>query len=202
MKRILESNQRLTALKLFTQFATKVSPAITSDEIMALESQLHLDHFPKGDHFCRQGDTFSQLGLLISGLICSQYEREDGKVHVKRFIRPGQPTGAYPTAVSGKVSYSLVALEDTMILHFDYKVLVDLYEKSHDWEKLGRTLLEKEVILRNQREYQLFIYSATQRYEAFLQEHPGLENQIPQYLIASYLGITPVALSRIRSKRS
>ncbi|MCP4400288.1 MAG: Crp/Fnr family transcriptional regulator, partial [bacterium] len=50
------------------------------------------------------------------------------------------------------------------------------------------------------REIRLVLTNAEERYKHFQQEHPGLESKIPQYHIASYLGITPVALSRIRSK--
>ena len=50
------------------------------------------------------------------------------------------------------------------------------------------------------REIQIVLNNATERYEFFRQEHPGLENKIPQYHIASYLGVTPIQLSRIRAK--
>ncbi|MNL75244.1 hypothetical protein D3C87_2010170 [compost metagenome] len=66
-----------------------------------------------------------------------------------------------------------------------------------------RNSVERLYIRKEERERELLFLSALQRYEAFLVKYPGLENRIPQYHIASYLGISPVSLSRmLRPKRA
>jgi hypothetical protein len=63
---------------------------------------------------------------------------------------------------------------------------------------MGRLSAEKLYIEKEQREWQFLLGDAKSRYENFVQENRGLIDRIPQYLIASYIGISPVSLSRIR----
>lgn len=74
-----------------------------------------------------------------------------------------------------------------------------LYKRHRCWETLGRKLAEGLYIKKEMKERLLLMNTAEERYLQFLKEFPGLEKRVPQYHIASYLGITPVSLSRIRS---
>jgi len=65
---------------------------------------------------------------------------------------------------------------------------------------LGRILAEQHFILKEQREAALLLDDAETRYRQFLSDYPGLDKRIAQYHIASYIGVTPVTLSRIRKK--
>ena len=70
------------------------------------------------------------------------------------------------------------------------------------WERLGRLLTEQLYIKKEQREAEFLLDDAPTRYRNFQKQYPGLEDRLPQYHVASYLGITPVALSRIRNAES
>jgi CRP-like cAMP-binding protein len=63
----------------------------------------------------------------------------------------------------------------------------------------GNVIVERELEYKTQREILLLTKNAEERYKTFREMYPGLENYISQYHIASYLGITPVSLSRIRN---
>jgi CRP-like cAMP-binding protein len=76
-----------------------------------------------------------------------------------------------------------------------------LYDQFEGLERIARKLAENYFMVKEQREIELVLLDASQRYRLFQQEYPGLENRIPQYHIASYLGITPTQLSRIRAKK-
>jgi CRP-like cAMP-binding protein len=64
--------------------------------------------------------------------------------------------------------------------------------------KYGNVIVERELEYKTQKEILLLTKNAEERYKTFREMYPGLENYISQYQIASYLGITPVSLSRIR----
>ena len=68
------------------------------------------------------------------------------------------------------------------------------------WQIVARKLAEMVFILKEKREAELLLSDAQERYQQFLADYPNLEKHIAQYHIASYLGITPESLSRIRAK--
>ena len=80
------------------------------------------------------------------------------------------------------------------------QLLYKLYERHACWERLGRKNAENLALVKESREKELLLDSLEIRYRRFLKEFPGLADRIPQYHIASYLGVTDVALSRIRKK--
>jgi CRP-like cAMP-binding protein len=83
-----------------------------------------------------------------------------------------------------------------------YSAFQKLMKNSADWERVGRVIAERTLVDREKREAQLLTLSGTERYQSFRRDFPGLCDRLPQYLIASYLGLTPVALSRIKRKRA
>jgi len=78
--------------------------------------------------------------------------------------------------------------------------LQELYDRHPVWERIGRIKAERLAIQKEFREKEFLLDTAETRYRRFLKEFPDLTDRIPQYYIASYLGITDVALSRIRKK--
>jgi CRP-like cAMP-binding protein len=96
--------------------------------------------------------------------------------------------------------FSIQALEDTRIVAINYQKWRELFHETPEWQTFRLALLEKGFAKKEKREREFLLLDAAERYQSFLQEYPGLEGRIQQHLIASYLGITPVALSRIRSK--
>jgi CRP-like cAMP-binding protein len=94
--------------------------------------------------------------------------------------------------------FTIQALEDSLIHTVSYDRWLSLLHEDPFWTKLLISLLEKGYMKKESRERELLLLSAEERYVGFLLEYPGLEDRIKQHLIASYLGITPQALSRIR----
>ena len=92
------------------------------------------------------------------------------------------------------------ALVPSTLITLSRTVSQQLFDRHHGWERVGRRIAELQFIERELREHELLCLTPLQRYEKFRRERPQLLNIIPQYLIASYLGITPVSLSRIRAR--
>ena len=80
--------------------------------------------------------------------------------------------------------------------------LIALYDKHQDLERMARILSERYFVQKEQREVEIVLLNASERYLIFKKEFSDLEQIIPQYHIASYLGITPTQLSRVRQKLS
>jgi hypothetical protein len=89
-------------------------------------------------------------------------------------------------------------LQETHLLVCNLASIVELFNQHHCWEKLGRILAEQLYIKKETREAEFLLDDAETRYFNFQKQYPGLEERIAQYHVASYLGITPVMLSRIR----
>jgi CRP-like cAMP-binding protein len=92
-------------------------------------------------------------------------------------------------------------MEDTHILTFPYSALETLYDLYPAWERFGRKVAEYLVLGLEERLVEHLMYSPEERYERLLTSHrTKIIERVPQQYIASYLGITPVSLSRIRAR--
>jgi CRP-like cAMP-binding protein len=152
----------------------------------------------RGAFLTRAGDIAVEFGWVVRGLVRKYYlDRNDNEV-IRGFAAEGQLAGAYASMLSGAPSLiNVQALEDTDLLMVRYADWLTLYRGHACWQELGRRVAETLLLEREDRELQLLRLSAAERYQRFQREHGQLVARVPQYLIAAYLGITPVALSRI-----
>jgi CRP-like cAMP-binding protein len=115
------------------------------------------------------------------------------------FRKEGNFITGLPSYLYNIPSYASVqALEDTELLVINYQNLKDLYNYSRNYEKFGRTILEKLYAEQVLRIHSFISETAQERYERLCREHPDLLERAPLYHIASYLGIKPESLSRLR----
>ena len=96
--------------------------------------------------------------------------------------------------------FSIRAIEDTIIEQIDYESLEKAYSLSADHQKYGRNIAENLYIKSNERILSLITQTAEERYLQFIKEHADFMQHIPLKYLATYLGITPVSLSRLRNK--
>ncbi len=156
----------------------------------------------KDDHLFRQGEDCENLYMVLKGIFKVYYQNNEGEEKIKRFISRGETLAPMPSIIKGETScFSAQALENSVVAYLKYSEMESLTHKSHHWERALRKGLEESLVAREDREYELFMLTPQERYEKFVNKYPQLMNQLPQYLIASYLGITPVSLSRIRARK-
>jgi CRP-like cAMP-binding protein len=161
------------------------------------------ENLKKGDTFIREGDVPQKFAFVSNGLFRYYYVNEKGNEFTKGFFPEHNFITSYTAMVRRKPScYAVQALEDASLLVVDYHRWQNLYRGHTCWLSLLFALVEKGYMKKEARERELLILSAEERYRSFLHEYPDLEKRIKQHLIASYLGITPVALSRIRKEMS
>jgi CRP-like cAMP-binding protein len=157
--------------------------------------------FAKEEVLHRAGEIAESVFFICSGLVRFFYITEDGKEHNKSFSRENQFAGALQySAQPQPVRFYIQALEPTHTLAISLQGLNTLFLQSLPWANLGRLYMETLAVRKADREAEFLLDSAEERYKAFLKHAPELAGRLPLYHIASFLGITDVALSRIRRR--
>ncbi len=165
---------------LFTQFGTKKS-------------------FKKGEHLFKQGDLADHIFYINTGLLKAYYLTDDGKEFVKSFLREGNIIGSLRSTTDNTASYfSTICLEDTQVISMPFE---KIHSIAKDSLEVSTALIESLISLsvkKEKREYEFLCLSAQHRYELLKKEDGEILDRVSQNDIAKYLGITGVALSRIR----
>lgn len=157
-------------------------------------------HLPAKTVLLEAGDVATNIFIVKSGCLRAWYNA-DGKDVTLQFFMQGQPIASFESLVKATPSeYSIETLlpsEICVICGADFKNWFEAHPEYH----FHGIRFAMERLSFYQRLFLSRIKDTPQeRYEALLKEHPEIIAQIPQHYIASYLGITPVSLSRIRSR--
>lgn len=188
MKQLLDTLQALLPLEAEAQAA--LAQVAKPKQLLAGEV------FASPDRVCKH------IGFLQSG-IARVYHLQTGKEITDYFNTPlrNPLVSSFVSFLTQKVSREYVAaLTDCELLLIHQEDLEQLYAQFKSMERLGRLLAERNYLLALERIESLQNQDASSRYEAFLKLYPQLVNQVPNHYIASYLGITPESLSRIRKQ--
>ena len=152
-----------------------------------------------GEHLHYPGDSEHKLIFVSSGLLRFYYPSEDGKESNKAFLTEGAFGGALAAASLGlPLIYGVEALEETALLAADLSDLCALYDEHPVFDRFGRKLAERLLTRKELRMRALLQQSAKERYLELRQAQPDLVRRVPQYHLASYLGVTEASLSRLK----
>jgi CRP-like cAMP-binding protein len=171
------------------------------DEMWAVMSGVLVpQEVAKGDYWLEAGQVCNWVGFIIKGLTKTSYIR-DGQDVVADFANASMFVTEYASFVSQRPSkMSIQALEDCRVLGMSYASLQQLYSLGPNAERMGRLIAEWLYVAFLERVMSLQVESPEERYHLFTEQYPQLMQRIPLYMIASYLGITPESLSRIRAR--
>lgn len=161
---------------------------------------LRLEKVSKGDYLLREGQISRDIYFVCKGVITSQYITDDGGTHIKNFFLEGNFAASTVSSLLFTPSaFGLQALEDSVVLAMDYRNYRQIILESETLKTFYISYLEKNWVIENERKQIAFAtQTARERYLTFLKEYPNLEERVSQLHIASYLGVTPTQLSRIR----
>lgn len=181
------------------QILNKISPISKPiwDEVSEL---FKIKTLQKGEHLFCMGDKVDDFYFLIDGLARYYYLTSDGKEFNKSFAqKKGHLIGSISSSTKdGTSPYFVEALSKMEVLYISYKDFIELGTKYSSWNNLTLRIYENLIIKKERREADFLLLSAQERYEKFLDEYSIIVGVVQNYHIASYLGITEVALSRIR----
>ncbi|MFG4003318.1 Crp/Fnr family transcriptional regulator [Flavobacterium aquidurense] len=174
----------------------------TEEESQIFTSLFQEVQLKKLSYFVQEGEYSSKLAFLSKGVMRAFFRNGTGDEYNKTFFTPQNFAAAYSSITTKKKSQiNIQCLTDCKLLVADFDKITSLYDQYPNIERLARILAEYKFEIKEKREIELVTLAAKERYKIFKVEHPDLENQISQYHIASYLGISPTQLSRIRAKK-
>ncbi|MFN8334349.1 MAG: Crp/Fnr family transcriptional regulator [Cyclobacteriaceae bacterium] len=172
----------------------------TEDEWKAHEDLLTKKSFRKGEYLLRAGEVCSHVTFINKG-----YFRVYNNIGEQEFTANFAFDGNYVTDFASFVSRqptsdNIVAMEDAEVLLLEYNDLQAAYERYPVWQKFGRMIAEYILIFIVERNRSLLFLTPEERYIKLMKDRPRVISSVPLKYIASYLGITPEALSRIRKR--
>lgn len=167
-------------------------------ELAYFQSQTSSMKLHKGGYFIREEDVCDRIGLVEKGLLRSYVTTEDKEYNIE-FYDKGSFASAFTSFLTKKpTEWTIQALEDTELTIISSKLLDELYKRDSCWTEFGKHIFELQTIKKCLREKSLIREDATARYFLFREQYKEIENRLPQHQIASYLGIQPETLSRIK----
>lgn len=140
----------------------------------------------------------NRFWFLASGFLRFFYVAEAGREYNKAFSRPGEIVVPLAGVLTGaRNGFVIEAITEVETLAFPTALVPTLYERHPVWERIGRILAERMALRKEMRERELLMDSALVRYRRFAERYPELIDWLPQRQIASYVGVTEQALSRL-----
>jgi CRP-like cAMP-binding protein len=171
----------------------------------AFRGALSIKRLSKGQHLLLAGSLAQQAAFVVRGALREYYVAAEGGEHNKAFVFAGDFTGSYADLLTSQHAHrrsgaSIQALRDSVLVLFSFEILLELSERDPVWMKVRCAGAESLLLTKVERERMLLSDNPLRRYRALRALQPELEAKVAQKHIASYLGITPVTLSRLRQK--
>ncbi|MBD2703080.1 Crp/Fnr family transcriptional regulator [Spirosoma sp. BT702] len=170
-------------------------------EVDYFTSLLRYKMLRKRQYLVQAGDVCKYDSFVVKGCLRTYFVDERGGEHVVQFAVENWWTGDLYSFLSGSpAAYNTDALEDSELLQIDQASLDQLYERVPKFERFFRILTQRAFVSAEKRVIATISQTAEERYNNFIRSYPGLDQRVPQHLIASYLGFTPEFLSRMRKQ--
>ncbi len=171
------------------------------------EKQLAVDLFKprlyrKRQYVLQEGDTCNQCNFVVRGCLRMYKVDTGGNIHIIQFASENwwiMDIGSFHDRTPSELNID--ALEDTMVLQISYDNLLALYLQAPKFDRIFRVLMENSYVSLQKRLLQNISSNAEEKYLSFIQTYPDLTNRLPQTQIASFLGMTPEFLSRLRNRK-
>ena len=166
---------------------------------LAMTPEVHV--LRKGDALFRQGEQSERLYFLNSGLVRYFSVSEEGKEYTQSLAKAPRVIGSTRAMTTGApVQFAIEALQDAVAISFHWPAFIQTMQSDLAFMQAYAKFLTDLFIYKEEKESMMVRQSATLRYVGFCADYPELKDALTKQQIASYLGITPVALSRIRGR--
>ena len=175
---------------------------LSDEESFQLESSFEEVKVKKRQFIAQPGFVNMYRTFVLQGAFRAYIITDDGQEHTLQFAIENWWISDFNSYIyQHPATLFIVALEDSTVLQIEYNQEQELKESNHKFETFFRIMAEKGLAFEHRRILFNLTNSAEARYENFLLNFPNFVNRVPQYALASYLGMTTEFLSRIRNKR-
>ncbi len=184
------------------KFALKSLAPITDAIWKELEPEIYIKSYSKGELLLKAGQIGKNLYFLCSGFVMIYYLK-DGEEIVYNFMFENNFAVDYSSFVTQEPSLqNIKAMEDVSVISFSRERCLEYAKEYHVFEKLLRIASENAYVHSRNKTTSFLYDSPEERYKKLVKSRPKVIQSVPQYYIASYLGIKPESLSRIRKRIS
>lgn len=189
--------------ELFNRFL-KMHVEMSAEDLAVFNAKCDIVEFSKGEIIMKAGEPQQNLYFISKGLVKNYIETDAGETKIYNFRTEGmQATGyaAYNHKDNFKALVNVQCIEDCIMVQIPFPVIKYVIENIKSGERLGRNMAEAHVVEMLNYIIERDSKSILERYNNLEEKYPNIHNRIPQRMIASYLGITPVHLSNLKKSR-
>ena len=184
---------------LFDHIERKV--LLTQQEKVIMESFFLPKELHRKEFLLVQGEHCKNLAFVVKGLLKTYNIDDKGNEHINLFAMEGWWASDMLSLFTGKPSnFSIDAIEDTDVLLLSLANYNSLLEKIPAMERYFRILYQNSLLTKDIRLMSASTHTAEEKYLGLAISHPDLMHRVPQNLIASYLGLAPETISRVKRK--
>jgi CRP-like cAMP-binding protein len=188
---------------MFNQFITK-HVEFTEAELVAFNKQCTQVNFLKGDLIIKAGEVQKNLYFITKGIIRNFVENKKGEIKIYNFRSENMTVTGYATynyEDNLKALVNVECLEDCTLIEVPYEAINFVINNMKLGDRLGRFMAEAHVVQMLHYVLQRDTKTIIERLDSIDKSFPNIHQRVPQYMIASYLGITPVHLSNLKKRR-
>lgn len=184
-----------------TNIESKVGQPLTDEEFHFFNGLLKHKSIGAKEILVHEGDHSTNLYYVESGALYSYLTDDEGNAHVVQFALEGYWISDLYSFFSGKPAlYTVEALEPCQLLMLDKTSFQTACDSLPKFDRFFRVLIQNAYVSSQYRIARAFSAEAEERYCELVKNHPDIVQRVPQFLIASFLGVKPQSLSRIRKK--
>lgn len=174
---------------------------LSAEEESLLLSVLRIRKYRKGQFVVQQGDICRYENFVLQGCLKTFYTDDTGQEHVIMLAIENWWTSDLGSFLRRQpADFNVQCVEDSLLVQLTYESFEQLYKTVPQMERLSRIIIQKAFVASQKRLVNNFSMLAKERYLQFRSQYPQIEQRVPQYMIASYLGITREFLSKIRNQ--
>jgi CRP-like cAMP-binding protein len=174
---------------------------LTYEDLLVLLQLAQFKHLAASDVYIQENSTHRKIALIVKGLIRVFLVKQNGDEVTTELNWEDQIVASQDTILFNKPSrFTYQAMEDTDLLEIDYDALQDLLENIPKLESTRKYFLMNMLAESMNRVESLILLSPEDRYRQLVEQKPNIINRVPNKYIATFLGITPVSLSRLRRR--
>ena len=182
--------------------AIKSLISTTEEELDILLQDCFLKSFRKKEMLSYPEVVPNELFFVKSGILRVLILDRAGTEHTTHFALENEFIADYSSFLQKRPSiYYLQALEQTEVVVLPRTAIERGYQEMKEGDKLGRLIAESYFIYHDNRIKDLYFRSPKERYDIITDIFPAIHNRVPQHMIASYIGITPIHLSRLKKEQ-
>jgi len=171
------------------------------DDVKLIKSLFHFEHYPKDEPIIRVGEFADKAYYIISGYMKYYKLLESGDDLIIHLYAPDNFAASLDSFFKEERSKEeLTCITDCYLFSISRPDLEILFSTNEKWGTFGRKLMETFLIEKEERIIDQISLTAQQRYIKLIETHPGIVQNVPIKLIASFIGVKPESLSRIRKQ--